>query len=327
VDGIHRLPIPTPFMVGRVNLYLVEDDPLTLVDTGPNSGRSLDELEQALAAHARRVEDLERIVLTHQHVDHAGLLDVLARRSGAEVCALEGLDAVVADFPGVAEADDVLAEDLMRTHGIADEVVTVLRAMSKAFRAWGCAGVAVDRVLRPGEVLEFAQRSWVVHHRPGHSPSDTVFHDVQRRMLIGGDHLLERISSVPLIQQPLPGDPLAGLTRPRALVTYLASLRATQAMEAIDVVAPGHGEPVTNAAELIDARLAMHERRAGRMLKLLADGPRTAHEIARAMWRDLALTQAYLTLCEVLGHLDLLMDDGAVAEEDRGDGVSVFRAR
>lgn len=46
--GIHRLELPTPFLVGRVNCYLIEDDPLTLIDTGPNSGTSLDELERAL---------------------------------------------------------------------------------------------------------------------------------------------------------------------------------------------------------------------------------------------------------------------------------------
>ncbi len=39
---IHVLPIATPFRVGRVNCHLIEDDPLTLVDTGPNSGRALD---------------------------------------------------------------------------------------------------------------------------------------------------------------------------------------------------------------------------------------------------------------------------------------------
>ena len=47
--GIHRLRIPTPFMVGRVNCYLIEDQPLTLIDTGPNSGKALDELENQLA--------------------------------------------------------------------------------------------------------------------------------------------------------------------------------------------------------------------------------------------------------------------------------------
>ena len=46
--------MPTPFLVGRVNCYLIEDEPLTLVDTGPNSGKSLDELERALASTATR---------------------------------------------------------------------------------------------------------------------------------------------------------------------------------------------------------------------------------------------------------------------------------
>ncbi|MGH2837960.1 MAG: hypothetical protein ACRDJY_06390, partial [Thermoleophilaceae bacterium] len=51
--GVHRLAIPTPFAVGRVNCYLIDDDPLTLVDAGPNSGRALDELQNALAAHGK----------------------------------------------------------------------------------------------------------------------------------------------------------------------------------------------------------------------------------------------------------------------------------
>jgi glyoxylase-like metal-dependent hydrolase (beta-lactamase superfamily II) len=107
---IHQIPISTPFRVGRVNCYLIEDDPLTLVDTGPNSGKALDELEQALAAHGRRVEDLERIVITHQHIDHLGLVGILARRSGAEVCALGLLAPVMEDHPAAAERDDALAE-------------------------------------------------------------------------------------------------------------------------------------------------------------------------------------------------------------------------
>ena len=85
--GIHLLSLPTPFLVGRVNLYLVQDEPLTLFDTGPNSGTTLDELEQALAGHGHAIEDLELIVLTHQHIDHVGLLEILSRRSGAEVAA------------------------------------------------------------------------------------------------------------------------------------------------------------------------------------------------------------------------------------------------
>ena len=135
--GYHCLPIPTPFAVGRVNCYLIEDDPLTLVDTGPNSGKALDELERALAEHGRRVEDLGRIVITHQHIDHLGLVDILARRSGAEVCALDLLAPVIEHFSEEAERDDELAEALMLRHGIPRDVVSALRSVSRSFRAWG----------------------------------------------------------------------------------------------------------------------------------------------------------------------------------------------
>src|SRR5204863_3147147 len=86
--GIRCLPIPTPFAVGRVNCYLIEDQPLTLVDTGPNSGKALDELTARLAERGHSLADLELIVVTHQHIDHLGLVEILVEHSGAEVAAL-----------------------------------------------------------------------------------------------------------------------------------------------------------------------------------------------------------------------------------------------
>lgn len=125
---IHVLPIPTPFAVGRVNCFLIEDEPLTLVDTGPNSGKALDALEE----HGRRVEDLGLIVLTHQHIDHIGLAEILAPRSGA---ALDRLAPYLEDYSGQAHADDAFAGAVMRRNGIAGDVVSALRAVSAAFRA------------------------------------------------------------------------------------------------------------------------------------------------------------------------------------------------
>ena len=69
----------------------------------------------------------------------------------------------------------------------------------------------------------------------------------------------------------------------------------------------------------------MHERRAENIRRMIASEPRTAHEIAQEMWGNVAVTQAFLTLSEVLGHVDLLLRDGQVLEEER-DGVVSFRA-
>ena len=322
---IHCLPIPTPFQVGRVNCYLIEDEPLTLVDVGPNSGKALDELERALAGHGHRIEDLERIVITHQHIDHLGLVDILARRSNAEVCALDLLAPVIEDFASDAEHNDELAEALMLRHGIPRDVVTALRSVSRSFRAWGGA-TKVTTPLADGSELAFADRTLQVLHRPGHSPSDTLFHDRERRERIGGDHLIAHISSNPLISRPLggrSGEPGGG--RPRALITYMRSMRETREMD-LDVIHPGHGEPVTDHVALIDERFALHERRANKIGGLIEEQPRSAYEIAQSLWGNVAVTQAYLTLCEVLGHVDLLLEEGRVTEQESPGGIVRFGA-
>jgi glyoxylase-like metal-dependent hydrolase (beta-lactamase superfamily II) len=312
---IHALPIPTPFAVGRVNCYLVDDDPLTLVDTGPNSGTSLTALEAALGEHGRRVEDLERLVITHQHFDHFGLLAILAERSGAEVCALDRLASWLARFRDSAEEDDAFAEAIMLRHGIPGDMVIVLRALSRQFRAWG-ADARATTLLADGGTLGFAGRSWTIHHRPGHSPTDTVFHDERSGELIAGDHLIKHISSNPLLTRPLDG----GEERPKALVAYIASMKATRAMD-VSVVLPGHGEPFGDHRVLIDERLRMHDRRARKLLGLVSERPRTAYELAQELWGNVAVTQAYLTLSEVLGHMDLLLDDGRAVEVEQDEVV------
>jgi glyoxylase-like metal-dependent hydrolase (beta-lactamase superfamily II) len=322
-QGIHCLAIPTPFAVGRVNAYLIEDEPLTLIDSGPNSAKALDEIEQALAARGHKIEDLELLVVTHQHIDHFGLAAILARRSGAQVAALAGLDRRLANFREDTDFEDRFAARIMLRHGVPTDVVTALRAVSASFRAWGCT-VEVTHTLSDGEELKLRDRTLRVLHRPGHSPSDTVFWDERRGLLIAADHLLGHISSNPLLARPLEAEGDYDGPRPQALVTYLASLERTRAMD-LELVLPGHGAPVSDHVALIEQRGRMHERRARRIHRLIAERPRTAYEMAHEMWGNVAVTQAYLTISEVLGHVDLLLNASRAVEQEH-EGIVRFAA-
>jgi glyoxylase-like metal-dependent hydrolase (beta-lactamase superfamily II) len=320
--GIHRLALPTPFAVGRINAYLIEDDPLTLVDTGPNSADTLVALERSLREHGHTVEDLGLLVITHQHMDHFGLVEILAGRSGAEVAALADLAPWLREFEASMDADDEYAELLMAAHGVPKDARSVLRSVAAVFHGWG-ARVEVTVPLHEGDQLRLRDRMLTAHHRPGHSPSDTVLHDADRKLLFAGDHLLGHISSNPVMTRPL-GAPTD--ERPRTLVTYMRSLELTRADD-LDVVLPGHGGPVTGHRELIDERFAMHNKRADRIAALIAERTRSAYEIAVELWGNVAVTQAFLTISEVLGHVDLLLADGLVHELRADDGVIRFEAR
>ena len=202
--GIHQLRIPTPFAVGRVNCYLLEDEPLTLIDTGPNSGKALDELQSQLAARGHSIDDLELVILTHQHIDHLGLVEIVVEHSGAEVAALGLAAERLAGFGEEAEREDEFAVELMLRNGIPQEVAFALQSVSRSFRGWG-SRAQVTRPLEDGQSLPFRDRVLQALHRPGHSPSDTVFWDEERRILIAADHLIAHISSNPLIARPLDG--------------------------------------------------------------------------------------------------------------------------
>jgi glyoxylase-like metal-dependent hydrolase (beta-lactamase superfamily II) len=317
--GIGMLRIPTPFQVGRVNCYVLDDEPLTLIDTGPNSGKALTELERQLESLGHRIEDLELIVITHQHLDHMGLVDIVAKRCGAEVAAIDVSIPYLENYAEETKLDDLAAAEMMRSHGISEDIVAALLQVTASFHAWG-SKATVTRPLHDGETLSLRDRELQIQHRPGHSPSDTVLWDEQRSILVAGDHLIKHISSNALITRPLGGS--GG--RLQALLSYIESMQRTRDLPA-EIVLAGHGDPFTGHRELIDHRLAMHQRRAEKLYGLIRERARTGHELAQELWGDVAVTQAFLTLSEVIGHVDLLINAGHVRESEH-DGLTRYEA-
>jgi glyoxylase-like metal-dependent hydrolase (beta-lactamase superfamily II) len=316
-EGVHKLAIEMPYSSSPVNLYLIEGEPLTLVDTGPNCAMSLAALEAALAGHGHRLEDLERVLVTHPHIDHFGLASVIAERAGAEICAIDSSVSWLENYPRHRAIQAVFRERLMTRHGVPEPLRNRSLAIDTVHEEWD-PSVAVTRTLRVGETVEFANLELRVSLRPGHSPFDTIFHDERRGVLFVGDHLISNISSNPVITPPGEG---LDIPRPRALLTYRDSLRRTQAME-LDHVLAGHGGEIADHRELIDRRFAGMERRRERVFAALAGGAANAHEVARVLWRDAAEEEPWLTLTEVLGYLDILGEAGVVREETDAGAIA-----
>ena len=320
-SGITAIPLPTPFAVGRVNCYLVDDDPLVLIDPGPHSVEAIAELDAVLAGHGRRVEDVGLVLVTHQHLDHSGMAGAVAARAGADLACLAPLADMLADIETALEVDDDYQVAVMLLNGVPEETALTLRDISASFRRFAVPA-RVTRRLEEGDVIRLGSgRTLRTIHVPGHSPTDTIFLDEERRIAIAGDHLIARISSNPVIHRPIAGstDPAH---RVPVLATYLDSLRRTRELD-LSLVLSGHGRPIANHRALIDERIAHHEVRKDEIEALIVAQPRSAHAIARSIWGDIALRQAYLTLSEVLGHTDLLVAEGRIREHEV-DGTAVF---
>jgi hypothetical protein len=93
----------------------------------------------------------------------------------------------------------------------------------------------------------------------------------------------------------------------------------------VELVLPGHGDPISDHRALIDERFPLHRRRAEKIRGLITERSRTGYELAQALWGNIAVTQAFLTLSEILGHTDLLLNADQVREVQEG-GVVRFEA-
>ena len=314
--GIHRLAIPTPFQVGRVNAYLIEDSPLTLIDSGPNSAKALDELEQALAARGHAVEDIELLVVSHQHMDHFGLASILARRSGAEVAALDALAPFLPTTASETDLDDRFAEriDAAPRHPRRNRhrAAGGLRGLPRL----GLGGGGHPAARRRRRAASCATARCACCTGRATAPRTRSSSTSPRAILLAADHLIAHISSNPLLARPLGAEARLRTARARRRWSPTSPRCSRRARWSSTLVLPGHGAPITDHVALIDERFRLHGAAPRRSTGLIAAQPRTAHEIAQELWGNVAVTQAYLTLSEVLGHVDLLLDDGRVVERE-----------
>jgi glyoxylase-like metal-dependent hydrolase (beta-lactamase superfamily II) len=311
---IIQIPLPLPH-IKSVNAWLLQGEPLTLIDTGPYGEESYAALQAGLKEAGTRVEDLELVLVTHHHLDHSGLAATIARDSGATIGALDRAAAYGEHYAERAEADRRYSHAMMRHHGVPDAVIhgnegfwDFIREASDAYNT--------DRVLTDGDVIRAGGRDLRVVARPGHSTTDTLFVDDAERLAFVGDHLLASVSSNTEVYPAVEPDG----TRPRARVEYLEALRRTAAMPLATLLS-GHGDPIVDHSDLVDRRFAEHRRRCDRILEVLRGGRATAYDIARQLWRPQTVSgQPLLVVWEVLGHLDLLLDASAITERVTDDG-------
>jgi len=308
VPGIHLIPVPTPYLVGPVNCYLIDGPAPVLVDCGHGMPEAEAVLRAALQDLGVAPADLALILLTHHHFDHAGGLGWLRRATMAPVAGHPWNDLCLRPSPERIRGRDTFFQDLYRYCGYpAIEQEEVRRHFKDD------AGIvdypAIGQALTAGMTIELGRKVWAVYETPGHAGTSlSLVRD--DGVAIVGDTLLSRVSSNAIVEPPYPGQ--SG--RIATLLTYRASLKRLACLP-ITTVLPGHGPAFTDHAALIERRLAAQDTRARRLLAGLEEGRDTVCGLSDMLFPKLQGDQRFLGLSEVLGHLDLLEEDGLVAHQ------------
>jgi glyoxylase-like metal-dependent hydrolase (beta-lactamase superfamily II) len=301
-DKIHGIELPVPFPLKTTNVYLVDEEPITLIDTGVKTDTSFQVLTDSLRSLGYGIKDIKRILITHGHLDHYGQAKRISALSGAEVY-IHAEDHQ--RIQSMARFRRHVASVLLQNGTPKGSVEETLGYMEWA-QQWG---EPLDDVhfMDEGDEIRFHNMVLQPIHCPGHSPGLICFYLEARGILITGDHLLKEISPNPIIN-PLPN---GGGPRYTSLKKYMDSIRKIADLE-VSLVLPGHGEPIRDFKAALQKILNHHDQRLALVFSILSRAEMTAYDVSRALFPDAKSFETFLGVSEALGHLSILLEEGKI---------------
>jgi glyoxylase-like metal-dependent hydrolase (beta-lactamase superfamily II) len=326
--GIFRIPIPIPFIEagGPVNVYAIEEERgLLLFDAGLGTTLSQSALAEGLARIGHRFEDINRIILSHGHIDHFGaaawILEQIGRTIPVHIHSADAnkvLDSGM-DWPALLSHNDAFFSMLGIPQPVLRDTIGILD------RNAGSLGRRLPAVtpISQGDKFPCRHVSLEVQHMPGHTAGLCCLHEREHRLLFSGDHLLEHVSPNPLIELRPDGQQ----TSYKPLVTYFESLNRVRTLP-IDLVLPGHARPFGAHIDVIDSLSAFYRRRQTKVLDALKLRAMTAYEVMEELFPSNSKSgfEFLLTISEALGNLELLENRGEIRRETDGESF-LFRLR
>ncbi len=310
------ISLPTPFYIGPVNVYLIAEDPVTLIDTGPKTKEAIEALRDGLRKARIRVSDIRRIVLTHAHEDHCGL----ARSLRDEAKDAEVLVHEWETGHRVGRLEHEEHRTLLSRAGVPDTEIAGMRKMYEGVRKYADS-FAEDEYgpLWDESELQFETGAWRIIHTPGHTPGSCSFIREADRTVIAGDCVLKRITPNPVLSP----DPIDPAKRFPSLAEYLVSLARLRSFSPT-LVHGGHGGPVHDFEELFHRYFRAIQERQAEVIKLVPKTGVTAWDVSRAMFPETDDVHRFLAVSEAVAHLDLAHSEGKLAVE-LADSKEVYR--
>jgi len=327
VNNITRIEIPIPFPIRSVNIYFIADSIPTLIDAGFHSKEGLALVEHALREKGVGLSDIKRVLLTHGHLDHVGLAGKIQESGGAEIFIHpQDRDKCIWDIETYAEKKKAPFLRFFKESGLPDDIVKAIdERMDARFRSFFPGDFEV-RDLEDRSSIPFDDFTLEVIHCPGHTRGSVCFFDRENGRFFSGDHLLEKITSNPIVEL----EARENGTGYKSLSHYLVSLSLTEDLD-IKEVLPGHGAPFHEHRKRIEEIRKHHRTRREEILHVLQSHP-TAPEgmnlfnITMSVFPELKAWDIFLGMSETMGHLEILEEKGLLTSRMVRD-QRVYQAR
>lgn len=307
------IALPTGLPVGAVNVYFFPEPVPTLIDTGLKSNESLAALKKGLSALGFSLRDLQRVVISHPHVDHFGMAADIVAENDAELLVFEPTIPILVDFSQAwRQRGDYYLNVLFQKLNLSDETTNPIAEYYRTVEPVA-ASLPAERIVpvRAGEWLQLGDRRWQVLYTPGHSGHLTCYYQPETRQFISTDMLLAQ-TPTPIIEPPAD----RSTEYEPSLAQFLDSLAKIDSL-AIDVTYPGHGEIFYDAHDLIARQRDRIRRRKEECLAHVRAGISTVEPILLKMYPHYPPQFRFAALWMLVGYLDLLRAENEIIRVER----------
>ena len=314
-EGILWLRLPLPMALDHVNVYaLADSDGWTLIDTGMNSRKSREIWTAALAGPLAG-KPVARVLLTHHHPDHVGLVGWFQDRGAALLTTRTAWLYARMLTLDVQDRPSAQSMHFYTRAGLPAEML----AKRATERPFNFADVVAPMPLGftrvdEGQTLTLAGRRWRVRLGQGHAPDHITLWSEEDALVIGGDQLLPGISpNIGVYPTEPEADPLTEWLE--ATARFLPHARDDQ------LVLPGHKLPFTGLPFRLQQMAENHHEALARLRAHLRS-PQTAAGCFPALYkRPIGEGEYGLALVEAVAHLNCLLRRGQVCRSLAPDGA------
>lgn len=309
-----RLPLPMAAL-NHVNLFAIRDgEGWAVVDAGMNTADSREGWEAALAGPLEG-RPVTRVICTHMHPDHLGLVGWLCERFDAPLL-MSRLEYVTGRMlvGDTGKPAPKAGTDFFHGCGWTE---TQLETYRREFGRFGRAVWALPQSytrLSDGDVLSIGGDEWRVVTGSGHSPEHVCLWRASDGVFIAGDQILPRISSNVSVW---PTEPLQD-----PLDDWMRSLDKLEALLPPEtLILPSHGEPFLGVRERIQALRRGHETSLKRLERRLGEPKRAIDVFSSLFARTIGDGVLGMATGESVAHLNYLTGKGLARRETDADGV------
>lgn len=314
--GVLWLRVALPFALNHVNIYLIEDGAgWAILDTGLADDRTK-ELWTYVIDTQLRGRKPTRLIVTHAHPDHIGLVGWLHEHYGLDLAMsqVEYLTAQNLRYNPIAIGKGRHRAFYVE-HGLAQSAIDAVLGRGHSYLRMTTELPPAYTRLQAGGRLNIGGRDFEILSGEGHAPEQIMLLCREDKLFFAADQVLAKIS--PNIGV-WPWEPKAN-----PLGAYLKSLTALRADVPDNVfVLAAHNLPFYGLHLRATQLIAHHAARCGDILRACADGPKTVAEILPAMFhRPLDAHQTGFAFGEALAHVNYMEARGDLVLTRDGEGV------